>query len=421
MFNFALIAILILLNGFFAAAEMAFIAARPSRLQLLADEGNKRAQLALAQKDKSADFLAMVQVGITLVATLASALGGASVARQIAPYLEGLFGSFAPQVALTLIVIAITYASLVIGELVPKQIALYSPEKFIIGIIGPLRWFQRLTWLPVRFLDSSAQLILRLLGYDGEISEEMSADEVRHIIDSAASDGEISVTEQQLINKVFAYSASVVADVMTPHPAVIILQQEDTVAHAATIARESGFSRLPVISGDDLDSAVGYLHVKDLLGQDTNATIHSFVRHANYLPDSLALPRAFSQLTQAETHIAFVVDEFGGITGLITLEDLIEEIVGEIEDEYGELLNTPSQTDENNWDVDGATSLHDVEQMIGQSLPEDTHYTTIGGLMIARLGRLPHLNDQINIGDLALRVTDIDGRRIAQVTIRRQA
>lgn len=414
------ILLLILLNGFFAAAEMAFVAARPARLQILADDGDERAKLVLKQKEGSADFLAMVQIGITFVATLASAVGGATLADQLALYVEPIFGRFANQITLTLIVIMLTYLSLVIGELVPKQMALQFPEALIVRIIRPLNWFRRVVWIPIRFLDGSSAIILRLFRVNSEIAEGISAEEVRHIVDTAVTDGEISTTEQLLINQVFNFSTRSLTDIMTPRPSIAFVHNTFTVAQTAEKVQASGFSRLPIVEESDLDSVEGYLHVKDLLGRASDEIIGRFIREVMYLPESLQLPIAFKRMTQSDTHLALVIDEFGSVAGLVTIEDIIEEIVGEIEDEYGESRANPEQTEQNRWQIDGAMSLHDFEATVGIALPSDHRYTTVGGYLIAQLGRLPYASDQHQTEDLRFTIQKMERRRIAQITVERQ-
>ncbi|MEM7800965.1 MAG: hemolysin family protein, partial [Chloroflexota bacterium] len=250
MLEIGFIFLLIVANGFFAAAEMAFVTSRSSRLRALAEQGDKRAERVLASKEESSNFLAMVQIGTTLVATLASAVGGASTARLLAPTIEPLFGNYAENVALGVIVIVITYVTLVIGELVPKQLALQNAESFAMIMIRPLNWLQTLFWLPIKILDLSINAIVRLIGTSEEALEIESTEEIALIVQQAASDGIIDGDEEDIITRVFNYAEANLADIMTPRPNIVYVNKSQTVDEARHLAVESGFSRFIVIDDE---------------------------------------------------------------------------------------------------------------------------------------------------------------------------
>lgn len=336
MFAILFILILILLNGFFAAAEMAFVTARPVRLQGLAEDGNRRAERVLVLKENSADFLATVQIGITLVATLASAVGGADVARQIEPSFVPIFGTLAHQVALVLVVVVITYTSLVIGELVPKQLAIRNAERFAMYVVYPLQWLQKLAWLPIQILNFSTNMILRLFGATEEPQEIESTEELTRMVQQAAEIGVVDSAEEQLITSVFDYSDTQLHHIMTPLTDTHVLAKTSTIADVIDEVREVGFSRIPIYDGE-INQVDEFIHVKDFLGADPSTPVANFARTACKFSEMMYLPTAYKELIKAEQHLAVVENEDNEVIGIVTLEDILEELVGEIEDEHDSL------------------------------------------------------------------------------------
>ncbi len=346
MLAIVLIVILILLNGFFAAAEMAFVTARPARLQGLADAGNRRALRVLALKENSADFLATVQIGITLVATLASAVGGADVARQFAPLLEPLFGSFADRVALAIVVLVITYTSLVIGELVPKQLAIRNAEQFAMRVVHPLQWLQKIVWLPIRILNFSADALLSLFGATEEPQEIESTEELTLMVQKAAEEGVVDSAEEQLITSVFDYSETQLHHIMTPLANTLVLAESATIGEVLDEIRASGFSRIPIYA-DAPTLVASFIHVKDLLGEDPATPLTTYARNVCKFSEALYLPVAYKQLIKAEQHLAIVENSAHEMIGIVTMEDILEELVGEIEDEHDVYTYTPPTDSQN--------------------------------------------------------------------------
>lgn len=416
MIEIGFILLLILANGFFAAAEMAFVTARPTKLRTLADQGDARALKVLNARDESSNFLAMIQIGTTLVATLASAVGGAATARMFSPILEPLVGDYADNVALTIIVLTITYVTLVIGELVPKQLAMRNAESIVVRVIGPLNFLQKILWLPIKGLDISIKAITRLFGNSETSFEFESAEEIAMIVQQAASDGVIDQQEENLITRVFDYAEANLADIMTPRPNIIALNATQTAEEARHISIETGFSRFIIIE-DELDDFTGYLHIKDLLITDGEKPLRQFVRDLIVLPETVRLPRAFNQLIRSEAHFAVVVDEYGSVAGLVTMEDMLEEIVGEIEDEYS--LNQPSFTQhgEQGWMVDGATSLLDLKNGLGVELPESGDFNTLAGYFLHVFGAIPKKGDHMLHKSYKLTIEQMAGHRIAFIRI----
>lgn len=416
MFEIGFIIALILANGFFAAAEMAFVTARPTKLRTLADQGNKKAENVLNARQESSDFLAMIQIGTTLVATLASAVGGASTARLLAPLIEPLAGAASESIALAIIVVAITYVTLVVGELVPKQLAMQNAERIAIAVINPLNFLQKLFWLPIKLLDISISAITRLFGEREEVFEIESAEEIAMLVQQAASDGVIDSREEDLITRVFDYAEANLADIMTPRPNIVSLRQNQTVEEARQLAVETGYSRF-VVYDDELDHFLGYLHIKDLLIANNEQNLETFVREIIVLPETLKLPAAFNKLIRSDAHFAVVIDEFGTVAGLVTLEDMLEEIVGEIEDEYSLIPPSFTQDGEDGWIIDGAASLLDVRNNLGLELPETGEFNTIAGYFLHILGTIPKVGDFLEHKKFRMTIEEMEGHRISQVRI----
>lgn len=416
MLEIGFILVLILANGFFAAAEMAFVTSRPTKLRTLADQGDSRADKVLDARRESSDFLAMIQIGTTLVATLASAVGGASTARLFSPVLEPFVGAYADNVALAVIVVVITYVTLVVGELVPKQVAMQNAEAIAIRVITPLNFLQKVLWLPIKALDISIGAITRLIGEREDVLEFESAEEIAMIVQQAASDGVINAREEDLITRVFDYAEANLADIMTPRPNIVSIQRNHTVEEAKKVSVESGYSRFVVIE-DELDRFLGYLHIKDLLTADDGMEAGSFVRDLIVLPETLKLPTAFNRLIRSEAHLAVVIDEFGSVAGLVTMEDMLEEIVGEIEDEYSLTPPTLTRDGESGWLVDGATSLLDLRNAVGLELPETGEFNTVAGYFLHVLGVIPKVGDFLVHKKYKMTIEEMDGHRISQVRV----
>ncbi len=417
--DITLIFLLILGNGFFAAAEMALVAARKARLQSMADEGNQRAATVLTIQEKPVNFLATVQIGITLIATLASAVGGAQLVKRVSPTLSSLpyIGQYAEQIALVVVVLLITFVSLVVGELVPKRLALKYAEGFAIWVAPPVQFLSRIAYVPLRILSFTTEFVLRLFGVTQEDEEEPpTPQEIEFLVREAAADGTVLPVAEQLISRVFDYTDARVLDVMTPRTDLIALDVEMAPEEALDVARESGFSRFPVFV-DHLDTILGYVHVKDIIWAEEHNNLRPFVRGIVYLPGSMHLPDAFSRLTREGKHMAIVLDEFGGTDGILTLEDLLEMLVGEIEDEHSPLAEQPSQQISGDWLVSGSTPLLDLSELLGIEFVTDGSYTTIAGYLLDELGTVPQGGEQVFKDGFVFTVEEMDRLRIASVRI----
>ena len=416
--DFFFVFVLILANGFFAAAEMAVVSSRESRLQTEIEAGNKRAKRALNLQQKPGEFLATVQVGITLVGTLASAVGGVEVARRLGPLLAQipLLAPYADQIALVAVVLIISYASLLLGELVPKRLAIRNPEHWAMSVAGIFEFLARIAAWPVRFLLASADLVLRLFGDMAIEYESTSPEEVELLVRRGTAQGIFLPVQERMIVRIFNYADRATRDVMTPRTEIMALEADTPAKLALQSAQESGFSRFPVFRGD-LDHILGYLHIKDLIWANPDMRLEKLARPVVFIPEGATLPQAFKLLTQAGRHMGIVLDEYGGTDGVITLEDLIEVIVGEIEDEHSPVAEVPTRGQQGEWCITGGTAVAEVSELLGISFEPGGEYTTLAGFIMAELGKIPVEGDSVIYGGYCFVVVEMDRFRIQMVRI----
>ncbi len=417
-----LILALILLNGFFAAAEIAVVSARRSRLQALAAAGHPGARRVLALREDPGRFLSTVQVGITLVGTLAAAIGGASVVRLLAPRLAALpvpwLAAYAEAVALLLVVGVIAYLSLVLGELVPKELALRRAVTLAITLSAPLDRLARLTYPLVWVLARSSGLVLRLLGAREETEAAVTDEEVLAVLREGVAAGAFHPSEQTLVQSIFRFADRQVREIMRPRTDITAVAADTPLAQVLDLARQRGYSRYPVYQGD-LDHIVGLVHVKDLLlsGDDLQRPVGEVARPPMLVPSSLHLIELLRQFQQAGTHLAIVLDEYGGTAGLVTLEDLLEEIVGSIEDEYPHPEPKFERYPDGTLVVAGTLPIYELTEVLGVALPEEAPYETVAGFILHSLGHIPQPGEEVVYQGYRLVVQDMEARRIRRVVI----
>jgi putative hemolysin len=370
-------------------------------------------------------FLATVQVGVTFVSTLASAVGGAAAVGALAPVLTGLpvVGRAAEPVALALVVLTITYVSLILGELVPKSLALRHAVPFALGIAGLVEGLARLTSPLVRFLTASTRLILRLLGQHGaEVRAFVSEDELKHMLQEGRDQGVFDQTEQELIHSVFEFTESSVKEVMIPRPRILAIDIETPVEEVLRFINETGKSRYPVYRGS-LDDVLGIVYDKELfrvLSEKKPIVLSELLRPAFFVPETARVSHLLKQMQRRRMPMALVVDEYGGVEGLITIEDLIEEIVGEIEDETDRDQQPVQRLKDGSYIVDASLSIYDLADRYQLRFPESTEYETLAGFVLAQLQRLPRGGEIVTAGEWRLTIVDMEGRRISRVKIERQ-
>lgn len=425
--EFLIILALMVANGFFAGAEIAIVSARRNRLEREAEAGSRGAQQAVILSENPDRFLATVQVGITLIATFSAAFGGARIGDILAQELADIpvLAPYATTLSLGIVVIVITYLSLVIGELVPKQIALQHAERFA-TLAAPIMTFLAMITRPlVSFLSLSVQLVLRLLGQKDTGQPLVTPEDIVYMVREGTESGAVELGEAQLIQRVFRFTDRPVKTVMVPRGEIVSIAAATPLPDIVTTFTESGYSRLPVFQ-DSPENVIGVLHVKDIMPYlvqwpDTHPNIRDLLRPVIYVLRNDHTDDVLSLLRRKATHIALVMDEYGQIAGLITLEDLLEELVGEIQDEYDDDEDQPIvRRDDGSWLVNGLEAYDKVKERIG--LPtladvDEDDFTTIAGLVLYLHKGLPKTGVRVTLGNFTLEVVDMDGRRIDKVLV----
>jgi putative hemolysin len=424
-FEVGIIFLLILANGFFSGSEIAIISVRRSRIDQLIEEGKKSAQIVARLKDESDRFLATVQIGVTLVGSFASALGGASAIEYLRPILQQSSSPFLQEwgeaIALGSIVAIISYLSLVIGELVPKSLALRRPEQVALAVARPLDLFSRLFSWMVKLLTTSANLLLFFSGTGAKSTEAfISEEEVRYLVSEGAEKGVFDDTEKEFIHSVFDFADTSVREVMTPRTEIHALEITTTTAEALREMIESGFSRMPVYE-EDLDRILGIIHIKELLRareQGGVESLRNFLHPAYFVPDSMQISHLLRELQVRRSHMAIVVNEFGTVVGIATIEDIMEEIVGEIRDEYDvDEVQPVQEIAEGVLLVEGGVALSDLSEEHRIPLEETASYRTLAGFLLARLERIPRGRETVVHEGYRFTIVEMDGRRIAKVRV----
>jgi putative hemolysin len=417
--DIVLVVVFVLVGGIFAGAEIALVSLREVQVRTLSERGSRGAALARLLGDPNR-FLAAVQVGVTLAGFLSAAFGASTLAGPLSDWLvgRGLGEGMADPLALVLVTLVISYVSLVVGELTPKRLALQRAEGFSLVVARPLNTIARLFRPVVWLLSVSTNVLVRLLGGDPRAGgEAISQEELRDLV---AAHESLSSDERRLIDEVFRAGDREVREVMTPRTEVEFLDASTTVSRAARQLAESGHSRYPVI-GRDQDDVVGFVHVRDLLlpthPAGRAATVGDLAREVKRLPGTAGVLTALSEMRRENHHLAVVVDEYGGTDGIVTLEDLIEEVIGEIYDEYDEDV-APEGDEEPGGphEVEGLLNLDDFAQATGLRLPEGP-YETVAGYVLAELGRIPDVGAAVEVEGRTLTVTELDGRRIARLAV----
>jgi magnesium and cobalt exporter, CNNM family len=419
---------LVLLNGFFAGAELALISARRSRIQQLAAAGDLRAQHVRQLQENPERFLAVVQIGVTFVGTLASAVGGAAAVRALSPMFREIplpwLRPAAEATALAVVVLGITYVTLILGELTPKSLALRHAESLALWLAGPIDRLAALTSPLVRILTTSNRLILRLLGEQGGAAERtfVSEEEVKQMLHEGRAQGVFDKTEEELIHSVFEFTEASVKEVMIPRPRIQAIDVEMPVEQVLAFIIEAGKSRYPVYR-NSLDEVLGILYDKDLfrlLVEKKPIHLTEILRPSFFTPETAQVSHLLKEMQKRRMPIALVVDEYGGVEGLVTIEDVIEEIVGEIHDETDREHRPVQRLRDGSYLVDASISIHDLADQYQLPFPESSEYETLAGFVLSQLQQIPHGGEIVTYQDWRLTIVDMDGRRIARVKIERR-
>ncbi len=425
-----LLFVLILVNAFFAMSEIAIISLNDTKIERMAEEGHKKAKQVVKLTENSSRFLSTIQIGVTLAGFLTSA----SASQNFADLLTGAlmkiealanYESIINVASVILITIITSYFSLVLGELVPKKIGMQIPEKVAFKVVGILTFVASATKPFVKVLAFSTNAVVRLLGFDPNADEEqVTEEEIRMMVDVGGEKGVIEDSQKEMIDNIFEFDDLDAGDIMTHRTEMTAIEVTRSLEEVAELAIENGYSRIPVYE-DDPDSIVGVLYAKDLLKYvghtiPEDLTIAKIMRKTLYVPETQSCGDLFKAMNESRTQFAVVVDEYGGTAGIVTLEDVLESIVGNIQDEYDEEEEEIKKINETTFTVDGTTDIDEIDELVGVELPEGD-YDTLGGFVLSLLGYLPsEIGDEPIVAEyknLRFTVLSIDERRVDEIKI----
>jgi putative hemolysin len=425
VFELGLIVVLVLLNGIFSATEIALVTIRRSRLQQLIEEGDSRAIRVQRLKEHPGRFLAVIQIGINFLGFLASAFAAVSLVDGMETWLA----QFAPlqdiagAIALIVVTGLLTIFTIIFGELVPKQIGLAHAERVAMSTSRLIEFLGALFAPLVAFLTWVTRLVSRLFGADVTAEDRISSEELRLIIEQGGEQGILEAEEEQMIHAVIELGDQRIHEVMVPRIAMVTLADTATFDDAIEMVVEEGHSRIPVYESS-VDEIVGILYAKDLLpflraGAPERPALRTLLRTPVFVPESMSVDDLLHELQRRKVHLAIVLDEYGGTAGLVTIEDLLEEIVGEIQDEYDEEEPLIVELSEDEARVDGRAAVDDLGSLFDTelALEDDDEYDTVGGLIYHRIGGVPKPGDQVSVDGLTLTVESTDGRRVGKVLV----
>jgi CBS domain containing-hemolysin-like protein len=421
-----LTALLVLVNAFFVIAEYSLVRSRRARLQAMADEGKRGARLALVELEDIGDYISACQVGITMASIGIGALGEPAIAHVFEPIFGGAIGhTAAVAVSVVLSYLLITVAQSIVGEIAPKLYTIQHAEDLARRVARPLRFFRMLFHPFIIVLNSASNSLLRMTGTDPDAEPEGGTpDELKRIIADSRTGGSIDVGEANMLTGVFHLHEQEARQVMTPIPAVVTVDLAQTVQDALRLCVSTGHSRLVVTEDDNQDRVKGIVHVNQLvklmMNEGYEAHFAGLVREAPIVPETKPLDDLLADLQRERTELAIVIDEYGRTAGIVTIEDIIEEVVGEISDETDPAGGAVRRLANGDWFVRGHVAVTDLEDY-GLHLPVDTDaYNSVGGFVFAELGRLPKRGDQVSANGYSIRVESVRENRIEAVRIRRR-
>ncbi|MFN6561468.1 MAG: hemolysin family protein [Nostoc sp. ChiSLP01] len=423
-FEILIILVLIIANGVFSMSEMAIVSARKVRLQQLANQGDAKARVALKLAESPNNFLSTIQVGISLIGILTGAFGGATIANRLAVYvrLVPVLAPYSEPVSFGIVVLIITYLSLIIGELVPKRLALNNPEGIAAFVAIPMRALSAIASPMVHLLSASTDMVLRLLGVTQSTEPQVTEEEIKILIEQGTEAGTFEEAEQDMVERVFRLGDRPVSYLMTPRPDIVWLDLDDTAEENRQKMVESAYSRYPVCQGG-LDNVLGVIPVTDLLarsfrGEQLDLTVG--LRQPVFVPESTRGLKVLELFKQTVTHMALVVDEYGVIQGLVTLNDIMSEIVGDVPSTDGQDQPQAVQREDGSWLLDGMLPVEEFLELFEMEEWESEErgsYQTLGGFVITHLGRIPTAADHFEWEGMRIEVMDMDGNRVDKVLV----
>lgn len=418
-----LILVLILLNAFFAGSEMAVVSVNKTKISLMAEEGDKRARILLKLLDEPGRFLATIQVGITLAGYLASASAATSIAEILDSALKTIGLPASEEISVVIITLLLSYITLVFGELVPKRIALQNSEKMALTAARPINVVSKVTFAFVKLLTFSTNAVLKILGFHTEkLEEQVSEEEIRSLIQVGEENGVINKIEKDMIDGIFQFDDTLAKEIMTPRPDVFSIEINTPICEVIDQVLEEQYSRVPVYE-DDYDNIIGVLYMKDLFVEFKNKkkediVIRDIIRPAYFVPETKNIDSLFRELQSTKNHMAILIDEYGGFSGIVTIEDIIEEVMGNIFDEYDVLDEPVKKLDNGIYMVEGTVPIYEINDMLDIDLPSDD-FDTIGGFVMTLLGSIPNENENpvVEYENCSFRVEKVAEKRIEKVRI----
>ncbi len=417
------IVILIILNAFFAASELAILSANPIKIGLMADEGNKNAKIIQKLQNDETKFLSTIQVGITLAGFFSSATAAVSLSEGFADALNKLAIPAADTIALIVVTLILSYFTLVFGELFPKRLALRSPEKIALTFAKPINAI-RIIFKPIVYLLSgSCELLVRLFRLKSKEDDKVTEDEIKALVNSGVEDGTIASDEQELINAVFTFGDLKVRDVMTPRVNVFMINIEDSISKIKKQIKSEKYTRIPVYR-ENKDDIIGILNIKDIFltlkANYTNEDLVSILRKPLFVVENMKADTLFKKMQDSLNQVAVVIDETGSVSGFLTMEDLVEEVMGNIFDEYDEIEEVIIKQSENSYLVDASIPLQDLNRELDLEIEkEDDSYSSLAGYITFKLETFPELNEEIELLEynIILKVIEIENSRIKKVLL----
>ncbi|MGB4590092.1 MAG: hemolysin family protein [Clostridiaceae bacterium] len=407
--------ILLIVNAFFSMSEMAMVSSNKVKITMMKDKGNKKAANLLKILEKPSDFLSTIQVGITLAGFLASAQAATGLAEYLTAFMKRFNIPFSNQTSVLVITIILSYFTLVFGELIPKRVAMQNPEKIALSTINPIQFISKIFKPFVLFLSFSTSIFGRLFGINSDkLEEELSLEEIRSIIEVGREKGVINETERNMLDGIFEFDNRMGREVMTPRTEVEMIDISEPVNNIVTKVTNGNFSRIPIYM-DEVDNVIGILYIKDLFRQLINkgkpGNIEDLLRKPYFAPETKYIDDLFKEMQVANAQIAILLDEYGGFSGIVTIEDILEEIVGNIYDEHDVMDEYIDKVTDNIYLIDAMVSIDDFNDVLGFEIDTD-NADSIGGFVIEKLGRVPKKGDSIFYQGHEFKVQQMAGKRI---------
>lgn len=417
-----IIAVLILINAFLASSELAILSANPTKLSVLAEKGNKKAKLVLMLQENETKFLSTIQVGITLAGFFSSATAAVSLSEGFSKTLTNIGIPFASKIGLILVTLILSYFTLVFGELFPKRIALRAPEAIAMAFAKPINIIRIIFKPIVFFLSGSTELLVKFFRLKNKEEEKVTSDEIMALVNMGVTDGTIDEDEKELIDNVFTFDDLKVKNIMIPRRDVVAIDINDSLEQIFNIILNEQYTRIPVYQ-ESLDFIIGVLNIKDIvlsldLKEITVDSLKSILREPYYVSEVMKADKLFKNLQNGNEQCAIVLDEDGSFAGFVTMEDLIEEIFGNIYDEHDEIVSNIMQIDENRYIVLGLTSIQELNRELDLEIENDS-YNSLAGLITYYLQKIPQNNDELllqNFG-ISIKVLEVSNNRIVKVEL----